>query len=121
MENPSPPLSGFIKINVDRASDDGKPSNIGVIIQDCQDSSITASSKVLPLPFPAEIKEVLALQEGVLLASEMGLSNVIFEFDALSIIQAINEGNVGGEFGHIIQRIRDFSSSFSWCSFQHLK
>lgn len=119
MENP--PLSGFIKINVDGASDDGKPSNIGVIIQDCQGSSITASSKVLPMPFPAEIKDVLALQEGVLLASEMGLSNVIFEFDALSIIQAINEGNVGGEFGHIIQRIRDFSSSFSWYSFQHLK
>lgn len=77
MENP-PPLSGFIKINVDGASDDGKPSNIGVIIQDCQGSSITASSKVLPMPFPAEIKEVLALQEGVLLALENGTLQCYF-------------------------------------------
>ena len=51
----------------------------------------------------------------------MGLSKVIFEFDALSIIQAVNEGNVGGDFKHIIQNIRDLSSSFTWCLFQHLK
>ena len=63
----------------------------------------------------------MALQEGVLLASEMGLSKVIFESDALSIIQAVNEGNVGGDFKHIIQNIRDLSSSFTWCLFQHLK
>lgn len=43
----------------------------------------------------------------------MGISSVIFEFDALSIIQAINEGDHGGEFGHIIQSIRDVSSPFS--------
>lgn len=63
----------------------------------------------------------MALQEGVLSALEMGLSKVIFESDALSIIQAINEGNVGGEFGHIIQIIEDLVSSFSWCTFQQLK
>nr|POF08916.1 hypothetical protein CFP56_22791 [Quercus suber] len=51
----------------------------------------------------------------------MGLSKVFFESDALSIIQAINEGNVSGEFGHIIQIIEDLVSSFSWCTFQHLK
>ena len=63
----------------------------------------------------------MALQEGVLLALEMGLSKVIFESDALSIIQAVKEGNVGGDFKHIIQNIRDLSSSFTWCLFQHLK
>ena len=72
------------------------------------------------MPFSVEITEALALQEGVLLASEMGLSKVIFEGDALSIIQAVNEGNVGGDFGHIIQNIRDLSFSFTWCLFQHL-
>lgn len=57
----------------------------------------------------------------MLLALELGLSKVIFEFDALSIIQVVNEGNVGGDFRHIIQNIRDLSSSFTWCLFQHLK
>ena len=109
---------GFIKINVDgAASDDGRPSSIGVIIRDSQGSFIAASSRVLSSPFPTKTIEALALQKGVLLASEMGLSNVILEFDALSIIQAINEGNVGGEFGRNIQNIRDLSSSFYWCLF----
>ena len=117
----SAPPAGFFKINVDgAASDDGKPSSIGVIIRDCQGSPTAASSKVLSSPFSVEITEALALQEGVLLASEMGLSKVIFEGDALSIIQAVNEGNVGGDFGHIIQNIRDLSLSFTWCLFQHL-
>ncbi|XP_075645849.1 auxin-binding protein T92-like [Castanea sativa] len=51
----------------------------------------------------------------------MEVSHAICESDALSIIQAINDGVLGGEFGHIIQNIREVSSSFSWCSFQHLK
>ena len=56
-----------------------------------------------------------------MLALEMGISYIIFEFSALSIIQAINEGDLGGELGLIIQSIKDISSSFNWCSFQHLK
>ena len=91
------PPTGFIKINVDgTASDDGRPSSIGVIIRDSQGSSIATSNRVLSSPFPAETIEALA-------------------------IQAVNKGNVGGEFGHIIQNIRDLSSSFSWYLFQHLK
>ena len=56
-----------------------------------------------------------------MLALETGISYVIFEFGALSIIQAINEGDLGGELRLIIQSIKDISSSFNWCSFQHLK
>nr|XP_023915006.1 uncharacterized protein LOC112026546 [Quercus suber] len=117
-----PPPAGFTKINVDgAASDDGRPSSTGVIIRDSQGSSIAASCRVLSSPFPADISEALALQDGVMLALELGLSKVIFESDALSIIQAINEGNVGGEIGHIMQNIKDLASSFSWCTFQHQK
>ena len=116
------PPSGFFKINVDgAASDDGRPSSIGVVIRDCQGFLIAASNKILPAPFSAEITEAMALQEGVLLASEMGLSHVIVESDALSIIQAIIASDLGGELGHIVQNIKGISSSFSWCSFQHLK
>jgi len=114
--------SGFFKINVNgTALDDGRPSRIGVIIRDCQGSPIAASSRTLPAAFSAEITEAMALQEGVLLAAEMGISRAIFETDALSTIQATNEGDLGGELGHIIQNIKDISSSFSWCTFQHLK
>ena len=108
------PPSGFFKVDVDgAASDDGRPSSIGVVIRDSRGFLIAASNKILPTPFSAEITEAMALQEGVLLASDMGISHVIVESDALSIIQAISDCDLGGEQGHIIQNIKDISSSFS--------
>ena len=71
-------------------------------IWNCRGCLIVASSKVLPSTFSAKVTEALALQDGVLLALELGISHVIVEFDALSIIQAINEGVLGGELGHIV-------------------
>nr|POE68052.1 hypothetical protein CFP56_39192 [Quercus suber] len=72
-----------------------------------------ASSKVLAASFSAEISEALAMQEGVLLATEMDVFHASFESDALSIIQAINNGFYGGELRHIIQNIREVSASFT--------
>ena len=65
--------------------------------------------------------EALTLLHGALFASEMEVSHAIFESDALSLIQSINSGVVGGEIGHILQNIKSIAFSFSWCSFQHLK
>ena len=90
-------------------------------IRDYRGSLFAASSKILPALFSAEITEALALQDGVLLALDLGISHAIVESDAFSIIQAIIEGDLGGDLGHIVQNIKDISSLFSWCSFQHLK
>ena len=68
---------------------------------------LAASSKVLSASFSAEVSEALAMQEGVLLTAEMDVSHAIFKSDALSIIQAINDGFHGGELGHIIRNIRE--------------
>ena len=109
--------SGFIKINTDGTASDGSPSYTGVVIRDYCGYLIVASSKLLPSTFFIEVTEALVLQDGVLLALELGISHVIVESDALSIIQAINKGVLGGELGHIVQNIKDISSSFSLCSF----
>ena len=114
------PPSGFMKINTNGTASGGNPSCTGVAIRDCRGCLIATSSKVLPSTFSTEVTEALALLDGVLLALELGIFRVIFESDALSIIQAINESVLGGELGHIVQNIKDISSSFSWCSFQHL-
>ena len=117
----SPP-TGFYKINTGVvAFDDGGNSCIGVVIRDNMGKVLAASSKVLFASFSAEVLEALAMQEGVLLVAEMDVSHSIFEFDALSIIQAINDGFHGGELGHIIRNIREVSAAFIWCSFHHLK
>ncbi|XP_075640610.1 uncharacterized protein LOC142612379 [Castanea sativa] len=114
--------SSFFKINVDGAtSNNGTNDCIGVIIQDSQGFSIAASSEVLQSSYLAETTEALALLHGVVLALEMKISHAIFESDALSIIQALNYEDDGGEIGFILQDIRNCSVSFSWCTYQHLK
>ncbi|KAK9984941.1 hypothetical protein SO802_034466 [Lithocarpus litseifolius] len=117
----APPL-GFFKVNTDvAASNDERNSCIGVVIRGCKGEILATSSKVLPVSFTAEISEAIAVLEGVLLAAKMEVTHVIFESDALSIIQAINDGVFVGELGHIIQNIWEASFVFSWCSFCHLK
>ena len=113
---------GFFKINIDAvAFEDGRNLCIGVVIRDNMGEVLAASRKVLPASFSTEISKALAMQDGVLLAAEMEVSHAIFESDALSIIQAINDGIHGGELGHIIMNIREVAALFTWCSFKHLK
>ena len=117
----APPI-GFFKVNTDAAaSDDERNSCIGVVIRSCKGETLAAACKVLPTSFSAEISEAFAVLEGVLLAVKMEVSHVTIESDALSIIQAINEGVFGGKLGHIVQDIWEVSFVFSWCSFLHLK
>nr|POF02794.1 3,9-dihydroxypterocarpan 6a-monooxygenase [Quercus suber] len=128
---PSPPLAcnhwtapplGFFKINVDGATDPGGGNScIGVVIRDSSGSPFGALSLVLPSCFPAETTEAIALHHGVHFAVEMQVSQAMFEFDALSIILALNSGATGSDIGHILEDIREASSIFSHCSFHHLK
>ena len=60
------------------------------------------------------------MEQGILLAQELQLSKVMFESDALSVINAINEFAFGTPHGHIIQDISHAHQSFVFCSFRHL-
>ena len=55
------------------------------------------------------------------MAQQLAISNVVFESDAASVIQAILHDLCGGEIGHIIQGIQRAKSSFASCSFRHVK
>ena len=71
---PPPPHETF-KINVDGASaNDGSNSSIRVIIRDDKGHPIAALSKVLQAHYLAKVVEMLALEQGVLLAQEVALS-----------------------------------------------
>ena len=74
-------------IIVDGAStNDGSNSNIRVIIKDDKGHPIAALSKFLQAHYPTEVVEMLALEQGVLLAQEVALSQFIFESDAIKVI-----------------------------------
>ena len=117
----SPPPHGVYKVNVDGASSIlDRSSSIRVIIRDWKCDTIAALCKPLQAHFSAELVEVLALEQGVLLAQDMQLTRVLFEGDASNMINAVNDSATGTPFGHIIQDIIKAQSSFSFCSFRHL-
>ncbi|XP_075645166.1 uncharacterized protein LOC142616185 [Castanea sativa] len=98
----------FFKVNVDGASSlDGLGSG-GTTYR-----VVAALSKALPLHYPAAWTELFAMEQGVILAQEMTLSKVIFESDAILVIQAISQD--------LWQRNKPFGSKDSTCKIIVLK
>ena len=118
----SAPPSGLHKINVDGAtSEDGRPSGVGVVIRDCRGVVVAASAMVLPAQYGMEVTEVLAVEQGILLAQQMMLTQVILESDSLSVIDAISSNSPHGDLQPIVQGILLLSSSFDFWKDKHLK
>ena len=63
---------------------------------------VAALCKPLQACFLAELTEIMALEQGVLLAQELQLPRVIIELDSSNAIQAIHEKATGSSFGHLI-------------------
>ena len=112
---------GIFKVNVDGAtSDHGGNSSVGVIVRDCTGQTVAASCTLLKACYSAELVEIMALLQGILLAQDLHLPRVILESDALVAIQAINNKYTGSSSGHLILEILHIRSSFESCSFQHI-
>ena len=88
----APPL-GYFKVNVDGGSPlDGKGiSGVGAIVRNDGGKVVAALCKALPSCYPAEWAELFALEQGVLLAQQLAISNFIFESEAAPVIQAISQ------------------------------
>ena len=54
----------------------------------------------------------MALEKGILLAKEMALTQVIFESDALTMVQEILSKESNGSLGHLYQGIEDLLSKY---------
>ena len=55
--------------------------------------------------YEAETTKAFAIEEGILLAHERGLNQVVIKSNSLSVVQAINTNSNMGELGSIIQGI----------------
>ena len=75
------------KINVDEAaSEDGRVSSMGVIIRNSKCDTIATLCRPLPSHFSSMETEIIALENGILLAKEMQLSQIIIESDTLTVV-----------------------------------
>ncbi|KAL5779545.1 hypothetical protein ACOSQ2_010282 [Xanthoceras sorbifolium] len=70
----SPPLAGSLKLNTNAAVKSGfSVMGSGTVMRDSQGKVVAASAKPLLGFFPAELGELLALREGLLVAKELSL------------------------------------------------
>ena len=117
------PPSGMCKVNVDGAvSGDGGLSSVGVIIRNNKGEAITALCKLLLGQYSSlEKKKSIALENGILLAKVMELTQVIFESNALTVIQDFQVKETNGSSGHLYQGIISLLESFCSWKVCHLK
>lgn len=96
-------------------------AGIGVIACDCGDEVIGALSISFPLAHSVAVLEALASRRAVQFASEVGLTQVVFEGDSAVVINVHSHGT--GElssYGNIIEAIRVQASVFQFVDFTHV-
>ena len=85
----TPPPPGIFKVNVDGATfEDGRNSSMGATIRDSCGANIAASCKYLQGQFSVVEVEAIAVENGILLARDMKILQVILESDVESIVTA---------------------------------
>ena len=116
------PPPEYYKINIDGAIvGERSMSYAGVVIRDSRGLVIVAGSKVLNGAYVAEVTEALAVEEGIRLAKELELLQVIIEYDSVVVIEAISADNCNGELGPIAQGSLELLRSFKSWKVRHLK
>lgn len=99
-----PPQGGALKINVDGAF--SREGTFGA-------SAIVVSNISNPC-----CMEALACREGMALAEDLYLQNIVIVLDCKEVVNDINQGSNGG-YVAIIREIRDRKSGLHRCSFVH--
>lgn len=88
----SPPPSGFIKLNFDKASRGnlGK-SSIAAILRNWKGEFISATCGTIPYG-TNNVAELKALSVGLKIASELSISQIVIESDSMITISALKKG-----------------------------
>ncbi|KAB2597616.1 hypothetical protein D8674_000536 [Pyrus ussuriensis x Pyrus communis] len=99
-----PPL-GFLKVNVDGAwSESLKSGEVGVVVRHEHGNFVAASTKTFEHVSSPLLIEAFAVREGLLLAVQWGLHNIIIKSDSFQIVFALQKGPLNSSLiGHIVE------------------
>ena len=116
-------MSGWYKVNVDEAVfKEINSYGIGVVIRNDKGQLMRAMSKKLELPLGALEVEAKAVEEGVMLAKDLGLSHIIIEGDAQTVMSALaGHTSPPSTIQNIIARERQWTLNFSAWRATHVR
>ena len=119
----TPPNTNSFKANFDGAVfNNSNSTGVGVIIRDSNGEVIAAMFERILLPTTMMEVEMLACRRAVTFAIEVGIQDITFEGDSLTMIRAINSGGASeAPYGNLIEDILVYVSSFSSVVFKHVK
>ncbi|KAL5836959.1 hypothetical protein ACOSQ3_014128 [Xanthoceras sorbifolium] len=113
----SPPPAGSLKLNTDAAVTPGcSVMGSGAVVRDSQGKVVAASAKPILGFFPAELGELLALREGLLLAKELNLITEWALFRAVGVSNCHAIPRSGNGMSHSLASLA-FSSKEEFCWF----
>ncbi|KAI4975125.1 hypothetical protein ZWY2020_048732 [Hordeum vulgare] len=112
------PPAGPMKVNVDGAVLANRQGGAATAV--CRDGAgnyLGSSAIVLLGTHDLTILKTLACREGLTLAEDLGIQQLVVAWDCSGVVKDINEGT-GGPHAAIVHEIQARSTSFS-CSFLH--
>ncbi|XP_057445027.1 uncharacterized protein LOC130737292 [Lotus japonicus] len=112
-----PPLPRMLKLNVDASWKASSPlCSIGIAVRD-EAGLLVAGSASKAFSHSALMAEALAFREAIILAHNMGWSEIEVESDCLPLVEACRDGKGQGEIHSIVADILNLRRHFQWCGF----
>ena len=117
-----PPPGNMVKINWDAAINQKMSCvSLGILARDKQGVFLAACGVKQKMVADSTMAEALAALYAVIFAKELGVSNVIFEGDALTVMKAVNsEESCESNYGHLVDDVKRFRSDLAISSFVHV-
>ncbi|XP_022158489.1 uncharacterized protein LOC111024968 [Momordica charantia] len=114
-----PPLGGVVKMNTDAAvSEEG--SGVGVLLREGNAEIVGAMVDFHMVKTPL-LAKILAIREGLSLATRLGVHRVVVETDSLEALNLIGDKSPWkGEAVSWVEDIRAFARDFQEICFQHV-
>ncbi|KAE8770646.1 hypothetical protein D1007_57566 [Hordeum vulgare] len=116
----NPPSAGLYKLNVDACSNtDAGTGSSGTVVRDDKGTFMAALCSDIPFAEDAGSAKARGLRDGLLLANELGLEQLVVECDAMEVVDTMcDEGNSLGPAAAIYEECAFLAKNFSFIQFQ---
>ena len=89
------PQMNWVKVNVDAYVGENQTVGLGVVVRDWQGKLLVAAATRMNVAWEARMAEAAAARFGVMIARRYGYPKVCLEGDALTVVAALHQNQVG--------------------------